>query len=353
MTLDLLRPQVFNGVVQKFTTPETKVMLNRVPKTPWPYPTAEWDVLRGSMAVARYNVPGNEANIVDRLGRSHQNVAFATLREKKIFPTVLMRFLREPGSVNNVNAARLITRELRDLSERFDNRVEVDIWQALTGTLPIHDAELGNIGDVDYQFLPSHKPHPAVGWDTATPANIVADIKAWKKLILRDGQVPVQEAWTSTDVLDYIFNSFATKGDAGTNFPAAALLSDRMKDNFYTTGTLPGFMGLNWNINENTYDPSGSAYTGNPVTPSVNSGATPFLNYNSLIIGNFTDNKPVELYEGLITDERAPINYTGRFAKNWQDEDPSELQYLLTYSYLPVISRPEQFVSIVNVTATS
>ena len=353
MTLDLLRPQVFNGVVQKFTTSQTKVMLNSITKTPWPYPTAEWDVLRGSMAIARYNVPGGEANIVDRLGRSHQNVAFATLREKKIFPTVLMRYLRTPGSVSEVNAAQLIVRELRDLNERFDNRVELDIWQALTGTLPISDAELGSIGNVDYGFLPSHKPTTAHNWSTATPAQIVADVKAWKKLILRDGQVKPTDAWTSTDVLDYVFQAFATRGDSGTNFVGAALLSDRMKDQYFAEGTLPGFMGLNWNINENTYDPNGTAYAGNPITPSVNNGATPFLNYNSLIIGNFTDNRPLELFEGLITDERAPVNYTGRFAKNWQDEDPSELQYLMAYSYLPVISRPEQFVSVLNVTLGS
>lgn len=346
--ISLLRPTVFRQVVERFTAPENKPMLSRVPKTPWPYPTAQWDVLRGSRAVARYNIVNSEAHIVDRLGRSHETAAFAYTREKKVFDPSTLSWIRQPGQLAAAQAEKAVLREVRDLNTRIDNRVELDIWQALTGRLVIEDSELGIIGDVDYKFLATHKPDPTASWATATPAQIVADLKAWKRLIDRDGGVPAREAWTSNDVLDYIFNSFATKGDAGTNFSAAALLSDRMKEQFYTTGKLPGFMGLDWNVNESVYDSTGSAYTSEPADPSQQ---TPFLGLNSLIIGNFTDNRPIELFEGLITDHSAPTLATGRFAKTFREEDPSELQYLVSYTYLPVILRPEQFVSVLDVTA--
>lgn len=343
--ISLLQPTVFRGVVERFTAPADLPMLSRVPKTPWPYPTAEWDVLRGSRAVARYNVVNAEAHIVDRLGRSHEVAAFAHLREKKLFDPTTLQWIRTPGQLAAVNAEKAVLRELTDLNTRFDNRVELDIWQALTGVLRIEDSELGHIGTVDYGFLPTHKPTAAVSWATATPAQIVANIRAWKRLVDRDGGVRAVEAWTSEEVLSQIFDSFATKGDAGTNFSGAALLSDRMKEQYYTAGSLPGFMGINWNVNASVYDSTESGYTTDPKDPSVADGMTLFLGVNKIILGNFTDNRPIELYEGLIADHEAPANFTGKFAKNFREQDPSELQYLMAYSYLPVILRPEQFVT--------
>lgn len=347
--ISLLQPTIFRGVVERFTAPETLPMLSRVPKTPWPYPTAEWDVLRGSRAVARYNVVNSEAHIVDRLGRSHETAAFVHLREKKLFDPTTLQWIRTPGDVAGVNAEKAVMRELKDLNTRFDNRVELDIWQALSGSLVIEDAEIGRLGTVDYGFLPTHKPTVANAWSTATPAQIVANIRAWKRLVDRDGGVRATEAWTSEQVLSYIFDSFATMGAAGSNFPGAALLSDRMKEQYYTTGQLPGFMGLSWNVNESVYDAAGSGYTTDPQDPSIADGGTPFLGLNSIILGNFTDNRPIELYEGLIADHDAPANYTGKFAKNFREQDPSELQYLMAYSYLPIILRPEQFVTVASV----
>lgn len=346
--ISLLQPTIFRGVVERFTAPENLPMLSRIPKTPWPYPTAEWDVLRGSRAVARYNVVNSEAHIIDRLGRSHETASFAHLREKKIFDPTTLQWIRTPGEIARVNAEKAVQRELKDLNTRFDNRVELDIWRALSGSLVLTDPELGNLGTVDYKFLPTHQAEATEGWDTATPSQIVQDIRAWKRLIDRDGGVNANEAWTSEEVLALIFDSFASRGDAGTNFAAAALLSDRMKEQYYTTGAIPGFMGVNWNVNPSVYDATGSSYTSNPADPGAQAQ---FLATNRIVFGNFTENRPIELFEGLIADHDAPANFTGKFAKNFREQDPSELQFLLAYSYLPVILRPEQFVNVADVTA--
>lgn len=341
--ISLLEPNVIRGVVERFPAPQDKPMLSRVPKSPWPFPTAQWDVLRGSRAVARYNVANGEAHIVDRSGRSHKTAAFAMTREKKTFDPTTVQWLRAPGQIAAKNAERAVLREVQDLSTRVDNRVELDIWQALTGSLVIIDDELGNLGTVDYDYLSTHKPTVATSWATATPAQIVANIRAWKRLVERDGGVAAKEAWTSDEVLSYIFDSFASRGDSGTNFAGAALLSDRMKDQYYTTGALPGFMGLSWQKNESVYDATGSSYTADMEDPG---DQTRFLNVNSIILGNLTDNRPIELAEGLIADFDAPDSYTGRFAKTFREPDPSELQVLLTYAFLPLINRPDQIVSV-------
>lgn len=332
--ISLLEPMVLRGLVEKFTTPESLVQLGRTPTTPWPFPSVTWDIIQGSRMVAKPNVPNSEAHVVPRLGRSQASAAFIYLREKKTFEPTTLHWLRTPGEIARTNAERAVLREVQDLNQRFDNFAEYCIWQALTGTLVL---DYGDVqASVDYQFATSHKPSPAVGWDTATPQSIVGDIRAWKRLVSRDGRVTAREAFATELTLAYIFDSFATTGVA-TTFLGGTLLSDRMKDNYFTTGTLPGFMGLNWSTVEAVYDDDSGT-------------ATLFLPDNALFMGNFTDQRPIEMFIGPTADHDAPDGFTGKFAKSWIAEDPSARQHLLEWNIMPVITRPEQLVYVEDVT---
>src|SRR6187431_2637358 len=98
-------------------------MLNRIDKTPHPFPSAQWDVIRGSRTIARPNVPNSEAHIVPQLGRETLAAAFIYLREKKVFSPTTLYWIRTPGDIAKVNAERAVLRELGDLNRRFDNFV--------------------------------------------------------------------------------------------------------------------------------------------------------------------------------------------------------------------------------------
>lgn len=346
--IPLLNPTVLRGVVEKFTAPMSLMMLSRTPTTPWPFPTATWDVIRGSRAVARPNVPNSEAHIVPRLGRSQESAAFVYLREKKVFEPTTIHWIRTPGTLAAINAEAAVMREITDLNSRFDNFAEFCLWQALTGSLVLDYPDVQ--ASIDYKFLATHKPHPAASWATATPKQIVGDIRAWKRLVTRDGRVPAKSAFTTEPTVAYIFDSFANTGSSSANFLGGQLLSDRMKDEYYASGMLPGFMGLNWMINESVYDASGAAYTAAPTDPGQE---TLFLPDNSLVLGNLDDNRPIELYIGPTADDDAPEHFTGKFAKTWKEKDPSARQYLLEWIMLPVITRPEQLVYVADVTSTS
>jgi hypothetical protein len=329
---------VLRGVVEKFTTPESLPMLGRIQQTPWPFPSATWDVIRGSRMVAKPNVPNSEAHIVPRLGRSQESATFVYLREKKVFSPTTLHWIRTPGEVAARNAEQAVLREVRDLNQRFDNFAEFCIWSAMKGNLNLDFADVQQ--SVDYKFPASHKPNPGTGWDTATPQQIVADIRAWKRLVARDGRIPAKEAFATELTLAYIFDSFASTGNAGVNFLGASLLSDRMKDQYYSQGTLPGFMGLNWQIVETIYDDDTGV-------------STLFVPDNALFLGNYTDQNPIELMIGPTADEEAPDNYTGKFAKSWIEKDPSARQHLLEWHIMPVVTRPEQFVFVDDVTSTT
>jgi hypothetical protein len=129
----------------------------------------------------------------------------------------------------------------------------------------------------------------------------------------------------------YVFDSFAANGVS-----APLLLSDRMKDQYYSQGTLPGFMGLDWNTVESVFDDD----AGN---------STLFVPDNALFMGNYTDQRPIEMMVGPTADDEAPDNFTGKFSKTWKDRDPSARQFLLEWNILPVITRPEQMIYVNDV----
>lgn len=343
--ISLLQPTVLRGVVEKFTAPEKLTMLNRVPQTPWPFPTVQWEVLRGSRAIARPNVPNSEAHIVPRLGRSTESAAFVYLREKKVFEPTTLHWLRAAANnlsdLNRVRAEEAVMREVKDLNQRFDNFAEFMIWQSLTGNLVLDYPDVQ--ADIDYKFLPSHKASVGTDWSLATPKQLVADVRALKRLVSRDGRVAATEAYVSDTTIDHIFDSFAS---AGAN--PGVLLSDRMKDQYYGKGTLPNFMGLDWHVQDSVFDAAGAAYSANPTNPAQEQR---FLNENALVLGNFTENRPLEVIVGPTADDEAPESFTGKFAKTWKEKDPSARQYLLEWNLLPVITRPEQFVYVSDVTA--
>jgi hypothetical protein len=335
--ISLLQPLVLRGVVEKFTAAETLTMLRKVPQTPWPYPTAAWEIIRGARAIARPNVPNSEAHIVPRLGRSAASAAFVYLREKKVFEPTTLHWLRQ--AANNVsdlaktNAEAAVTREVGDLNQRFDNFAEWMIWQALTGTLKFDYPDVQ--ASVDYGFLPSHLANLS-DWDSATPEQIIGDVRAVKRLVNRDGRVTCKEAYATELTMTYIFDSFA---HAGTT--PGILLSDRMKDEYYKSGTLPGFMGIDWNIQDSVYDATDAAYTAAGSTPGTEQS---FIADDHIVFGNFSENRPIEVLVGPSADDEAPDGFTGKFAKTWKDKDPSARQYLLEWNLLPIITRPEQFV---------
>lgn len=355
--LSILNPVVLRSLVQEFTAPESLTWLNRVRKTPVNGTIAEWEILRGARNIAEPNIPNSEANIVDRLGRAIGQASFAYLREKKQFSETTLRWVRDfasnPNDFNKTNAEKQIRREAEDLNTRFDNYAELLLWQALKGELTVESTRNGVTAKVDYLMQPSHKPKVSADWSNAVPKTIVSDIRALIDLVETDGSVPAKEAYTSGSVLDMIVDSFAHAGTAPSgstqpvNFGGAALMSDRMKDQYYSTGAIDGFMGLNWRRAPARYDATGSSYTENPTRPQQE---TKFLADNSLVIGNF-DNDTLELQEGWSADSEAPQGHIGKFTKSWVQADPAGRTLLLEWNMLPVLNRPDNVVFVNDVTA--
>lgn len=357
--ISLLEPIVLRGVVEKFVVPETLMMLNRLDQTPHPYPYATWDVIKGSRMVAKPNVPNSEAHIIGRLGRSQESAAFIYLREKKVFEPTTLRWLREPGELARMNAERAVLREINDLNQRFDNFAEWSIWQAMGGGIVYTYSDVQ--ATVDFKFPASHFVTPAAPWVSnasltytgsgpgalgnaatnlvfgsasvsyASPFQIVEDVRSWKRIVQIHGRVPAREAFGTSVTMAALMEAWIHAGAGSTVNIPASMISDRMKDEYYSSGILSGFMGLTWTTVEQVYTND----AGN---------LTFFVPDGQLYIGNYTDQRPLELLVGPTADDEAPDGFTGKFAKTWKEKDPSARQYLLEWNLIPIVTRPEQLL---------
>jgi hypothetical protein len=348
--ISLLEPMVLRGVVEKFVTPETMTMLSRLDQTPWPYPSATWDVIKGSRMVATPNVPNSEAHVVSRLGRQQEAAAFIYLREKKVFQPTTIRWLREPGQLAAINAERAVLREINDLNIRFDNFAEWSIWQALTGTLTYSYPDVQGV--VNYGFPSSHiislgtpwasgssnlnSVNATVGATYKNPLAIVEDVRSWKRIVQIHGRVPAREAFATQVTMAALMEAWASATTSATVSIMATMLSDRMKDQYYSSGMIDGFMGLTWTQVEQVYE-------------NAQGNLTFFVPDGNLYLGNFTDQRPIELLIGPTADDEAPDGFTGKYAKTWKEKDPSARQYLLEWNLLPIITRPEQLLYVSGV----
>lgn len=348
--ISLLEPVVLRGLVSKFEVPDTLLMLNRLDQTPWPYPSATWDVVKGSRMVARPNVPNSEAHVIGRLGRSQESAAFIYLREKKVFEPTTLHWLRTPGEIAQINAEKSVLREINDLNQRFDNFAEWSIWQALSGSINYNYGDVQ--ANVNYNFPTSHIVSLATSWATgstglgtvgaqvgstayATPFQIIEDVRSWKRIVQVHGRVPAKEVFATSVTMAALMEAWVHAGAGSTVNIPASMLSDRMKDEYYASGIISGFMGLTWTTVEQVYE-------------NDSGNLTFFVPDGTLYLGNYSDQRPVELLIGPTADDEAPDGFTGKFAKTWKDKDPSARQYLLEWNLLPIITRPEQMMTVTN-----
>ncbi len=339
--IPLLDPVVLRRYVEKLveSPADGTILTAKTPRISYPEShTVTWDIIQGSRTVGKPNFPGAEASIVPQLGRDQGRASMVFYSEKKVFSPMTLRWLRAPGELGRQRAEESLKREIKDLNKRLDNLIEVALWKALSGTLNFATIDANYPVVVDYQCSNTHKPTPSVKWDAVTdPIDIMTDIQAYKRLITEDSGRTANQAYLNEFTLQAIFKAFASNATTGS---AASLLSDSMKENFYKTGTLPGFMGMNWTIVNNTYNPDDS----NPNGPAT----TYYVPNGTVILGDF-DDETLALYEGVHDDFDAPEGYTGRFQKTFRLPDPSVEQHLLKYNFIPVVQAPEAIVYLANV----
>lgn len=315
----LLRPTVLRGVVQKFTFPPDNFGARMLPRTPYPFPTWEYDVVKGGRNLALPNVPNAEANIVKQQSVGKVSGSFIYVREKKVFEPTTLHWLRTPGTFAERNAEATVARELQDLNNRMERFIEWTIWQMFSGTLTLN--KNGVVATIDYLIAAAHKPTAGTLWSNLATASPEADLRTWKRLITRDAGTTATRAIGNEVTVGYL-----TQNEKIRN----VLFSDRMRDQMMATGEFTGFLSLTIS----TYD------LGYVDDAGVEQRFLP--DGKLLLIGEA--NRPTEMLEGPSADDDAPSGFTGKFSKSWKQPDPSARQILVEYNFMPTLQRPEQVV---------
>lgn len=315
----LLNPTVLNGVIEELEYPDSFLGLGLTgdrEQNPWP--VAQWDVIASNRDVAEPTVPNTEAKIAPPLKHGQRDATMMYIRQKKIMKQTTIEWMRTPGEIALKNAERAIMREVTDLDEMVDRQLEVRFWDMLNGMMSLDYKDVK--ADVDYAVKSTHRPTVATGWGMKA-ADIITDVRAWKRLIENDG---------GGARANRLFGNGVTFDQVLQNTAIIGLMSDRMKDQYLSTGgTVSGLLGMEWQEYNSVYTEKGAT---NKYIP------------DNVVIMVADANRPYYVMEGPSADWDAPRGHIGKFSKSWIKADPSNYQFMIEWHVLPILERPDNIV---------
>lgn len=350
-TSGLFEPVEFQAMVDAHVPARGLLLKNSTPKDISLTNNYSWITRFGRFTtMAELNSPNSKANPVPRQGEKYnQNMAtLAYMRETDSFDPTAVRGVRDISQFNNPSAIKsaqaIIAQAVKDVNDRFDNRTEDFLWQALQGSISYSGPYAGPLS-VDFNFKANHKITLATSdqYDnTSSPTidSLISNIRNAKERIRKDSGVEVTEVFGTRQTLDLLMSAFTKAGRNLDN----KWITDAQVQQYMQTGQIGGFMGVeSWTV-VNQYRDEIQA---DGAIKTVSS-----LPHGKLIFANRTANNPIKVVEGISYDLDAPEGFTGRFGKNWTEKDPSGYKFLLEESSLPIISLPDQFLTM-QVASTS
>lgn len=333
--MSILDHRILTGLVRKVRP--VKMMAAPLFGTPRPVfgKSVGVDILTGSTGIVPYRHPGAPAGGNDKMVRGHINVELPHISERKFIEADDLVALRRPGTEHEPWAQEMILAELEDLRAKVERRVEATRWDLLTdgaASLPV-EYEGGTSGtlSIDFQMAATHiLDYSGAAWDTTTNP-VLTHIKNAKSLLNRDGynQGGSIDAYVShADV----FLWMALNDDIQT------VMDEVTKKDFMGRGTDRGdgllFQGITWHLVEEGY------WSGATFIPYV--GGADAQKWIVFKRGERVGDE----FEGPVADVDRPAGQTGFFSKMYSKDDPSGAYLHVKYRGIPVLSRPDDLVSM-------
>ena len=347
-TSNIFEPVVFQEMVNALEPAQGLLLLNSTKTETSDSMNIGWDIHFGAAStVAPLNVPNSKATLAPRQGaKRNQGIAsLAYVRHGDRFEFTNSQFLKDPSTPLDSgviqNGEEKVAEQVKLVADSIDNTKEIALWSAIRGNYN-YTSQLTGPVSVDYKFRASHKIVLPVGAQWDNPAlvdfrTIINNIRAAKRVIEVDGGVPVLEVFASRQTLDLLLDAWQ-RAMLNSSTPEK-FLSDRMISEYMSTGKITGdFMGVNtWTaVDENI-----------PLIKEDGSiEVTSNIPHGTLVLANRTANNALKMVIGPSADFDAPRGHTGRFAKTWLDSDPTGRQFLIEESFLPIITRPDQFATV-------
>ena len=348
-TSDLFEPKVFLEMTRAMEPNRGLLLYNSTAKDTTVFPYAEWVQKNGRFSeLAEYNLPNSKANLIDRQpgGQTPRNAALAYIREGDYFTPTATLFIKdiEAGNAAAVKPAeKIIAEQVQEVNDRINNRIEWSLWQAVQGELTYTGKNTGTF-TVDYGFRDTHKATLSSDdqWTgTPTVESLITTIRNAKRTVLKDGGVDANEVFLTGPTMDLLISAWTHAAVSDAN---RQLLTDTQLNQYYATGEIKGFMGTEtWKTLDQYYD------VRNADGQTVETKS--YLPHGTVLFMNRNANKAIRYVTGPTADLEAPRGHIGRFSKTWFNEDPSGQQFIVEEMGLPVVDRPDQFMTL-NVAST-
>jgi hypothetical protein len=295
---------------------------------------AKFEVEQTSTGLAKFNVLGREANVVNKTpGAKIITVEFPNIREKKPLTAKELRGPAELGK-NFITGAQDITalqekrigKELADLKNRILRREEWMISELLrTGKIQYRDTETGASFEIDLGMGSDFFPTAATLW-TAAGADIDGNLEAWSNLIEASTGVPGQNVILGKTAAAAFRKNADVKKNLDNNNYRAGQLSGDLKARYI--GNYAGFDF--WKYTHAYTKDDASAGDFMPANMAIMTSAN-FADENEMLYG---------IHEELEETVALPF-----YSKSWTENDPPVRWLLAASRPLPCIRRAGSFVS--------
>lgn len=345
-TINELKWASLTGVVNEMKSPSQflrRLLFTR--QQTLPTEDVEISVLTKDREIAPFVRKNGEALMVSGVGKTFQTVSAPNIRIKRPFTPSQLLYGRQPGTAifpgrgEQVSAIQAhINRDLQAMADMVTNTQEWLVAQAIQGTIA-YEVEDEEVFTITYPKPAGHTITLSTFWDDATPADVElnANIHTAKKLCSDEVGLSVTDVVLGEEA-GTAFRDLVSGGHQKSldirhvNGGSVTFVEQFNDDGVIYLGTVDGVRFWEY-----------------PRTMLVNGVATPLIRSKYaefLCVTPAADN--VE-YFGAIPDWKAfdsGLFQAERFAKSWDEEDPSEKMALLHSRPLPVTRRPGATVSM-------
>ena len=203
----LLRLEVLQKFVTKFTAPPNLILQNMFGSSDSPSSSIKWESQTGTRGLTPFVPPGSPAPQTSPLGVAQHSAEAAFWKEKMYFDEEFLNNLRKEGTESEyLETAARLARELAGLVNRADRRREWMFAKMMfDGSFSYYQTG-GYKASVDYSIPATHLVTLGTDykWNTGTKRNIIGDIIDGKKLIADDCGAQVNSAVCNSTVLRYL-----------------------------------------------------------------------------------------------------------------------------------------------------
>ena len=205
--IPILRLEVLQKFVSKFTTPPELFLANLFSSSPSPSSTIKWESQTGSRGLAPFVAPGSPAPTTSPMGVAQHIAEAAFWKEKMYLGEEFLNNLRKEGTTGEyLDQAARLARELQGLVGRSIRRKEWMFAKMLTAGSFDYTQTSGTKISVDYDIPSANEVTLGTDykWSDGTSRNVMGDIIDGKKVIADSCGGKVTHAICNSTVLKYL-----------------------------------------------------------------------------------------------------------------------------------------------------